>query len=73
MFKAHARLGVGDVAANFTVSAALGSKVFQYTLSDYLAEGPVVSCFPAAFSEGCSIEAHQFSEAIDQYKALGTS
>ncbi len=71
---ARAALDVGDAAPNFTVSAALGGKVFQYTLSDYLAKGPVVLYFfPAAFSEGCSIEAHQFAEAIDQYKALGAS
>ncbi|MGL6108894.1 MAG: peroxiredoxin [Rubrivivax sp.] len=71
---AQAALDVGDTAPNFTVSAALGGKVFQYTLADALAKGPVVLYFfPAAFSEGCSVEAHQFAEAIDQYKALGAT
>ena len=59
---------------NFTVPAALGGKVFQYTLSEQLAKGPVVLYFfPAAFSEGCSIEARQFAEAIGKFKALGAS
>ena len=29
--------------------------------------------FPAAYSEGCSIEAHYFAEAIPEFKALGAS
>lgn len=29
--------------------------------------------FPAAFSAGCSIEAHAFAEAIEQFTALGAS
>jgi len=71
---ARAALDIGDVAPNFTVAAALGGKVFQYTLADSLSKGPVVLYFfPAAFSEGCSIEARQFAEAIGQYEALGAS
>ena len=54
--------------------AALGGKVFRYTLADALAKGPVVLYFfPAAFSDGCSIEAHEFAEAIGQFEALGAS
>jgi len=71
---ARAALDVGDTAPNFTLPAALGGKVFQYTLAEQLAKGPVVLYFfPAAFSEGCSIEAHQFAEAIDKYGAVGAS
>ena len=70
----RAALDVGDVAPDFTVPAALGGKVFQYTLSDALAKGPVVLYFfPAAFSDGCSIEAHQFAEAIGRFEELGAS
>ena len=29
--------------------------------------------FPAAFSDGCSIEAHEFAEAIPRFTALGAS
>ena len=71
---ARAALDVGDTAPNFTVPAALGGKSFQYNLADALAKGPVVLYFfPAAFSEACSIEAHQFAEAIDKYAALGAT
>jgi thioredoxin-dependent peroxiredoxin len=70
----QAALDVGDTAPDFSVPAALGGKVFQYRLSEQLAKGPVVLYFfPAAFSEACSIEAHQFAEAIDKFKALGAS
>lgn len=71
---ARAALDVGDAAPNFTLPAALGGKPFQYTLAEQLAKGPVVLYFfPAAFSEGCSIEAHEFAEAIDKFAAVGAS
>ena len=42
---------------------------FKFTLADSLAKGPVVLYFfPAAFSVGCSIEAHEFAEAITSSK-----
>jgi peroxiredoxin len=70
----RAALDVGDAAPNFTVPAAVGGKVFQYTLAESLAKGPVVLYFfPAAFSEGCSIEAHEFAEAIGRFESLGAS
>jgi peroxiredoxin len=71
---ARAGLDVGDAAPNFSVPAALGGKVFQFTLAESLAKGPVVLYFfPAAFSEGCSIEAHEFAEAIGKFESLGAS
>ena len=71
---AYAALDVGDAAPNFTVSAALAGKVYKFTLSDSLAKGPVVLYFfPAAFSVGCSIEAHEFAEAIGKFEALGAT
>jgi peroxiredoxin len=52
----------------------LAGKVFEYTLAGALAKGPVVLYFfPAAFSEGCSMEAHQFAEAMASFEALGAS
>ena len=70
----YAALDVGDAAPNFTASAALGGKVYKFTLSDSLAKGPVVLYFfPAAFSVGCSIEAHEFAEAITKFEALGAT
>lgn len=70
----YAALDVGDAAPNFTAQAALGGKVFNFKLSDSLAKGPVVLYFfPAAFSVGCSIEAHEFAEAMGKYEALGAT
>jgi len=70
----YAALDVGDAAPNFTASAALGGKVYKFTLADSLAKGPVVLYFfPAAFSVGCSIEAHEFAEAINKFEALGAT
>jgi peroxiredoxin Q/BCP len=71
---ARAALDIGERAPNFTTTAALGGKVFQYSLADALRKGPVVLYFfPAAYSEGCSFEAHQFAEAIPQFQALGAT
>ena len=70
----YAALDVGDAAPNFTIPAALGGKVFDFKLSDSLAKGPVVLYFfPAAFSVGCSLEAHEFAEAINRFEALGAT
>ena len=69
-----AALDVGDRAPNFSIPAALGGQVFTFSLQESLAKGPVVLYFfPLAFSEGCSVEAHQFAEAIAQFQALGAS
>ncbi|MEO6913032.1 MAG: peroxiredoxin, partial [Candidatus Baltobacteraceae bacterium] len=39
-----------------------------------LKKGPVVLYFyPAAFTTGCTLEAHSFADAIDQYKKLGAT
>jgi peroxiredoxin len=68
---ALAALDIGDAAPKFSAPAALDGKPFTYSLSDELAKGPVVVYFfPAAFSVGCSIEAHAFAEAMDQFAAL---
>jgi peroxiredoxin Q/BCP len=70
----YAALDVGEAAPNFTVQAALGGKTFRYTLAESLAKGPVVLYFfPAAFSVGCSLEAHEFAEAIGKFEALGAT
>lgn len=71
---AHAALNVGDAAPDFNTQASLAGKVFTYRLSDALKSGPVVLYFyPAAFTPGCTIEAHDFAEAIGQYQALGAT
>jgi len=71
---ANAALEVGRTAPLFSTRAALGGKPFDYSLAAALAKGPVVVYFfPAAFSKGCSIEAHAFAEAVDRFSALGAT
>jgi peroxiredoxin len=71
---ALAALSTGGKAPAFTLQASQGGKVFTFTLADALKQGPVVLYFyPAAFTSGCTIEAHEFADAIDQYHALGAT
>ena len=71
---AGAALKPGAQAPDFTARASLGGKEFDFSLAEALSRGPVVLYFyPAAFTSGCTIEAHAFAEAIDKYKALGAS
>jgi len=71
---ALAALKPGDAAPGFTAPATLAGKEFTFTLADKLKDGPVVLYFyPAAFSSGCSVEAHDFAEATDRFKALGAT
>jgi peroxiredoxin len=67
---AFAALSVGAKAPDFTAPAYLAGKPFTFKLADALKTGPVVVYFfPAAHTPGCNLEAHLFSEAIDQFKA----
>ena len=71
---AHAALDIGERAPDFAIPAALDGKVYKFSLAEALKKGPVVLYFfPAAFSEGCSVEAHEFAEANAQFAALGAS
>ena len=71
---AWAGLPVGAHAPDFSSKAAIGGKPFTFSLKKTLAKGPVVLYFfPAAFTQGCSLEARSFAEAIGQYKALGAT
>jgi thioredoxin-dependent peroxiredoxin len=67
---ASAELKVGTKAPDFTAPAFLAGQPFTYKLADALKKGPVVVYFfPAAHTSGCNLEAHLFSDAIDQFKA----
>jgi thioredoxin-dependent peroxiredoxin len=71
---ASAALSLGTKAPEFSLPATLGGNVFTFNLADALKKGPVVLYFyPAAFTKGCTIEAHDFADAIDQYTALGAT
>ena len=71
---ALAALKVGAQAPDFSAQASQAGKEFPFKLSDALKKGPVVLYFfPAAFTSGCTIEAHEFAEASDDYKKLGAT
>jgi len=71
---AYATLKPGDPAPDFTAQASLGGRTYTYSLADQLKKGPVVLYFyPAAFTKGCTIEAHEFAEAVDQYRKYGAT
>jgi peroxiredoxin len=71
---AFAALPDGAKAPDFTTQASLAGKSFTFSLADALKKGPVVLYFyPAAFTPGCTVEAHNFAEATDKFKALGAT
>ncbi len=71
---ALAALSIGAKAPQFTLQATQGGNVFTFDLDAALKKGPVVLYFyPAAFTPGCTIEAHEFADAADEYKALNAT
>jgi peroxiredoxin len=71
---ALASLNIGTKAPDFTAPASIGGKEFSFALGDALKKGPVVLYFyPAAFTPGCTVEAHDFADATDQFAALGAT
>jgi len=69
---ASAALKVGDKAPDFTTIGAVGGKEFKLHLAQQLKKGPVVLYFfPKAFTDGCTAEAHAFSESIKQFRKAG--
>ena len=62
------------MAPDFTAQASLAGKAFNYSLADALKKGPVVVYFyPSAFTEGCNVEAHTFSERRGEFDAAGAT
>jgi peroxiredoxin len=71
---ATAALPVGAKAPDFTTQAALGGKHFTFALKSALKKGPVVLYFfPAAFTKGCTIEAHEFALASAEFTKNGAT
>jgi peroxiredoxin len=71
---ASAALKVGDAAPDFSAQASQGGKQFPFRLADALKKGPVVLYFfPAAFTSGCTLEAHEFADASADYAKLGAT
>ncbi|MBV8146690.1 MAG: peroxiredoxin [Gammaproteobacteria bacterium] len=64
----------GTRAPAIDTQATLAGKEFKFSLADALKKGPVVLYFyPAAFTPGCTTEAHLFAEATPQFQALGAT
>jgi thioredoxin-dependent peroxiredoxin len=71
---ATAALKPGDKAPDFSTQASLAGKAFDFSLASALKKGPVVLYFyPAAFTPGCTVEAHEFAEATADFQALGAT
>ena len=71
---ARAALKPGDRAPAFLLRAAEAGHERDVSLAALLSRGPVVLYFfPAAFTPGCSAEAHQFAAAVPRFQALGAS
>lgn len=73
-FTASAALPVGAKAPDFELKGALAGKPIDFSLQKARQKGPVVLYFfPAAFSAGCTIEAHDFAEATDDFSKMGAT
>jgi peroxiredoxin len=71
---AFAMLAVGTPAPDVTAPATLGGQEFTFRLQEALKQGPVVVYFyPAAFTKGCTVEAHDFATAMPEFRKLGAS
>lgn len=69
---ASAALPVGAKAPDIVTTGAIGGKAFRMHLARELRKGPVVLYFfPKAFTKGCTLEAHAFSEARDEFRKAG--
>lgn len=70
----QAALPTGARAPQVVTQGALDGKPFTFNLRQALRKGPVVLYFyPKAFTQGCTLEAHAFAEATDDFKAAGAT
>jgi peroxiredoxin Q/BCP len=71
---ALAELKAGTAAPPFEARASIGGKVFDFDLRAALEKGPVVLYFyPAAFTSGCTLEAHDFASHMGDFRKLGAT
>ena len=67
---ALAALKTGQPAPDFNLKASHAGKETSFSLNDALKKGPVVVYFyPAAYTQGCNIEAHTFAENKEKFDA----
>jgi peroxiredoxin Q/BCP len=68
----HAALPVGAQAPDFRTTGALAGKPFKLHLKDQLRHGPLVLYFyPKAFTQGCTLEAKAFADAMPEFRKAG--
>ena len=71
---AFAALNIGAKAPDFSARASMAGKQFDFALAGALKKGPVVLYFyPAAFTPGCTIEAHNFADAMEDFEKMGAT
>jgi len=71
---ASAELARGTKAPQVVTQGALAGKAFDFNLADALKKGPVVLYFfPKAFTQGCTLEANAFAEAMPEFRAAGAT
>jgi len=71
---AFAALEAGNAAPKFEARASLAGEPFDYSLDAALGDGLVVVYFyPSAYTQGCNIQAHEFSVKMDDFNAAGAS
>ena len=69
---ASAALEVGAKAPDFVTTGAIGGKPFRLNLKRELRKGPLVLYFyPKAFTQGCTLEAKAFSDAMPEFRKAG--
>ncbi len=69
-----AELPVGSRVPMFATASADAGKPARFSLAVALKRGPVVIYFyPKAFTPGCTLEAHAFAEANDDFAAAGAT
>ena len=67
-----AALPVGAQAPDFTTLGAVAGKPFKLHLKDQLKHGPLVLYFfPKAFTQGCTLEAKAFADAMPEFRKAG--
>lgn len=70
----HATLNAHSLAYSFTAEACQNGAVKSVSLQEALQSGPLVLYFfPSAFTKGCDLEAHAFSEKAAEFTAAGAS
>ncbi|HXG81247.1 MAG TPA: peroxiredoxin [Sphingomicrobium sp.] len=67
-----AALPVGARAPDFKTTGALAGKPFKLHLRDQLRHGTLVLYFyPKAFTQGCTLEAKAFADAMPEFRKAG--